>query len=122
MRLAGGVTVAVIATIIGLSAAWWFALAGLLFNGGWTTAYYWDPTESPIGVAFGVMALVVWLLLLVAAVAILRRDSSGTRMVSPVLLWSVAGVSTAAVIVVCVMVFNAPQPPSEYPLPPWNRA
>jgi len=122
MRIAGGIVLWFVATLIGASAAGWFSLAGLGWAGGFSKRYYWDETESGLTVGLGLIALVVWLVLLAASRTVLRRgslrNSTGWRAASIVL----AGVSVVTVIAVCVVAIGWPELPSEIPSPPWNRA
>lgn len=75
MRIAGGIGLWLMATLIGASAAVWFALAGLGWSGEFTKRPYWEESESEIGVGLGLIALVVWLVLLVISAAVLRHGS-----------------------------------------------
>lgn len=119
MRIAGGIALWVVATVIGLSAAGWFSLAGVGWSNGFITRPCWEEGESEIGVSFGVVALVVWLVLLVLSVFVLRGDAPATGRAGSIIA---AVVSVALVVTVCALVIAWPEPPSEYPLPPWNRA
>src|SRR3546814_1797768 len=118
MRAVGGVALWVVATLIGLSAAGWFSLAGVGWSNGFIKRSYWEANEGEIGVGFGLVALLVWLVLLLLSVFVLRGDASapGRRVGSVV----AAAISIALVVTVCVLVIAWPEPPSEYPLPPWK--
>lgn len=122
MRVGGGIALGVAATIVGAFAAFSFTLAGLIWSDGFAQGYGWEAAESGIGVAIGVASLVGWLVLLTLSMVTLlageRRRSRSAR-VAAVL---VAVVSVAVVVTLCVLALLTPQPVSEYPLPPWNRA
>lgn len=122
MRVTGGIALGIVATLVGASAAVSFALAGLVWSDGFTQGQGWEQAESTFGVTIGVASLVGWLALLAASVVTLlagkRRQLRSAR-VQAVL---VALVSVAVVVTLCVLALLTPQPPSEYPLPPWNRA
>lgn len=122
MRAVSGVLLWLIATIIGFVGAAWFALAGVGWSGGFTQKYYWEEGESEIGIGFAVISLAVWVAVLVWSVFVLRggslADSRSARTASTVL----AGISVAVVLVLCVTTIGWPEPPSEHPSPPWNRA
>ncbi|QNA93538.1 MULTISPECIES: hypothetical protein [unclassified Microbacterium] len=121
MRLFSGLLLWLVATVSGVMGAGWFSLAGLGWSGGFITRSYWDD-ESGIGVAFGIFGLVVWLGLLGASFAVLRGGAfpatRGMRIASVVLTI----VSVVAVVTVCALAIGWPEPPSEFPTPPWNRA
>lgn len=122
MRAAGGIGLWLMATLIGASAAVWFALAGLDWSGEFTKRPYWEDSESEIGVGLGVIALVVWIVLLAFSAAVLRRGSlqkSRGSHISSVLL---VIVSIAVVAGLSVLAIGWPELPSEVPSPPWNRA
>lgn len=119
MRVAGGIVLWLVATLIGASAAAWFSLAGL---GGWIRgAPLREDSESELTVGLGVIALVVWLVLLAISVVVLRRgsaqDSRGGRIASTLL--AVVRILTVGVLRVIAIAW--PELPSEIPSPPWNR-
>ncbi|MGA7148165.1 MAG: hypothetical protein WBX17_06745 [Microbacterium sp.] len=122
MRAFGGVSLWLVATIVGVVGAGWFSLAGLGWSGGFTKRYYWEDGESGYSVGFALVSLAVWVALLVWSVRVMRggslADSRAARVTSTVL----AMVSIAIVVVMCVLFIAWPETPSEYPSPPWNRA
>lgn len=122
MRVASGIVLWIVATLIGASAAFWFSLAGLGWSDGFIKRRYWEANESEITVGLGVIALVVWLVMLAVSVAVLRRgsvrDSRGWRTASIVL--AVASILTVGAL--CGVSIAWPEVPSEIPSPPWNRA
>lgn len=83
---------------------------------------YWEDSESELTVGLGVIALVVWLVLLGISVVVLRpgsaKDSRGGHTASTLL----AVVSIVTVGALCVVAIGWPELPSEIPSPPWNRA
>ena len=122
MRQVSGILLWVVATVGGVLGAGWFGLAGLGWSNGFIKRIYWDESESGIGVAFGVFGLLIWLALLGTSFAVMRGGnrppSRATRVTSAVL----TAVSVVLVVVACVLVIGWPEPPSEFPTPPWNRA
>lgn len=111
-----------IATVIGASAAFWFSIAGLGWSNGFMKRRLWEEGESDLGVGIGIVAVLVWLLLLGLSTFLLRggsprlsRDDRATSVVLP-------AVSVGVVVTLCVLAIAWPESPSEYPLPPWNRA
>lgn len=122
MRVVGGVSLSLVATIFGVVGAAWFSLAGLGWAGGFTTRYYWEEGESEIGIGFAVVSLAVWVAVLVSSTWVMRSgslaDSRGARAASSVL----AVVSIAIVVLICVLAIAWPETHSDYPSPPWNRA
>lgn len=122
MRIAGGIVLWFVATLIGASSAGWFALAGLGWSDGFIHRSFWEAGESEIGVGFGVIALVVWLVLLALSGTILRRGSlrDSRRGRTAAIVLSVASIITVAAL--CVLAIGWPELPSETPSLPWNRA
>ena len=122
MRLVGGVVLWLIATVCGVLGAGWLSLAGVGWDGGFIARSYWDDSESGIGVGFAVILLIAWLGLLGGSFAVMRggehEPSRAIRATSVVL----AVVSIAGVLALCILAVGWPEPPSEYPSPPWNRA
>lgn len=122
MRQVIGVVLWVIATVIGILGAGWFSLAGVGWAGGFIKRRYWDESESGIGIAFAVFLLVVWLGILGGSVGVMRggvRPPTGAVRVTSTML---ASISLVGVVVLCVLTIGWPEPPSEFPTPPWNRA
>ena len=122
MRQAAGVILWVVATASGVIAAAWFNLAGLGWDRGFIKRVYWDEPESGIGIAFAVFSIIVWLGMLGWSVAVMRggphSPTSAVRVTSTVL----ASVSIVGVMTLCMLTIGWPEPPSEFPTPPWNRA
>ncbi|MFK3678026.1 hypothetical protein ACI2IP_09845 [Microbacterium sp. NPDC090218] len=122
MRLFSGILLWLVATVSGIIGGAWLMLAGLGWSGGFFTRGYWEDGEGEIGVGFGVFGLLVWLGLLAASFAVLRGGAHpatrGRRIASVVL----TVVSVAVVVTVGVLSLGWPEPPSEFPSPPWNRA
>ncbi|KNY04738.1 hypothetical protein [Microbacterium sp. GCS4] len=122
MRLVGGVVLWLIATVCGVLGAGWLSLAGVGWDGGFIARSYWDDSESGIGVGFAVILLIAWLGLLGGSFAVMRggeyEPSRAIRAASIVL----AVVSIVGVLALCILAVGWPEPPSEYPSPPWNRA
>jgi len=122
MRVVGGVVLWMLATAIGIVAALWFAGAGLGWSGGFIKRGFWEDGESEFGIAFSVLLLLLWLALLGASVAVMsggRHPLSRGRRVGTIVL---ATIGLIVVVTACVISIGWPEPPSEYPLPPWNRA
>ncbi len=75
---------------------------------------------SGIAVGLGVVTLIVWAALLWPATGLVRNRhgvrSHGTLALTMTLL------SVGLVVVLCCMALAWPEPPSEFPTPPWNRA
>lgn len=122
MRQVTGILLWFVATVSGVFGAGWFGLAGVGWDGGFIKRVYWDESESGIGVGFAIFSLIVWLGLLGGSFAVMRggqqRPSRGVRVTSAVL----TAVSIIGVVVLCVLTIGWPEPPSEFPTPPWNRA
>lgn len=122
MRIVWGIVLWFVATLTGVIGAGWFSLAGLYWSGGFTTRYYWEEGEGEIGVGFAVVTLIGWALLLWAMVAVMRggrlRESRGARVAAIILVV----LSVIIVVTLCVVALVWPEPPSEFPSPPWNRA
>lgn len=99
-------------------------LAGLSLAGpGLTVIEYSDSDDSEraIGIGMGVIALVVWLVLLLSAALVGLRGGrpTGARRVT---VWIIVGLSTVVVVGTLIAVLATPPPLSEHPLPEWNRA
>ncbi|MEV4736870.1 MULTISPECIES: hypothetical protein [unclassified Microbacterium] len=125
MRLVGGVVLWLVATVCGVLGAGWLSLAGVGWDGGFIARSYWDDSESGIGVGFAVILLIAWLGLLGGSFAVMRgggyersRTMRTMRTTSIVL----AVVSIVGVLALCILAVGWPEPPTEYPSPPWNRA
>ena len=124
MRIVGGVSLATAATLIGLFGNLMLGLAGLSLAGpGLTVIEYSDSdaTERAIGIGMGIIALVIWLVLLLSAVLVGLRGGRTTR-ARRATVWIVVGLSTVLVLGTLFVVLATPPPLSEYPLPEWNRA
>ncbi|MGW8484529.1 hypothetical protein ACWGJP_15470 [Microbacterium sp. NPDC055903] len=124
MRIVGSVFLAVAAMLVGLFGIVMFGVSGLTLAGpGLTVIEYSDSDdgERSIGIGMGVVALVVWLALLVAAALVGLRGERPTH-ARRVTAWIVVGLSAALVLGALVAVLATPPPLSEYPLPEWNRA
>ncbi|WP_085482125.1 hypothetical protein [Agreia pratensis] len=122
MRVVGGMVLWVVATLSGVLAAASFSLAGLGWSGGFVERRYWEEGEGQIGVAFGVAALLTWLVLLGLSVGVFRRGAlrqSGSARATAV---GLAALSVTVVVGLCVLAIGWPEPASEIPSPPWNRA
>ncbi|EXJ51469.1 hypothetical protein AS96_09160 [Microbacterium sp. MRS-1] len=122
MRIGGGIVLGIVATVVGASAAFWFALSGLIWSGGFAHGYGWEEGESELGVALGVAGLFGWLVLLALAMVTLLAGATRRPRSSRVTATLVVVLSAAVVATLCVLALLTPQPASEYPLPPWNRA
>lgn len=119
--MTAGMLLWLLATVMGATAAAWFSLAGLGWgDDGFFTRIYWDESESGITIGFGVVALVVWGALLWPA-TVLVRNRDGVRSHS-VLALTMSLISVGIVVVLCCVALGWPEPPSEFPTPPWNRA
>lgn len=122
MRMLGGFLLWVVATLLGLLAAAGFSGAGLGWANGFIKRSFWEDGESEIGIGLSIFGLVVWLVLLgLSALTIRGGDQTASktaRVTSSVLV----ALSVAVVLVACVVSIGWPEPASEYPLPPWNRA
>lgn len=122
MRQTSGTLLWLVATVSGAFGAGWFSLAGLGWSNGFIKRIYWDESESGIGIAFAIFSLMVWLGLLIASVAVMRggahAPSRAVRVTSTVL----TVVSVVGVVTLCLLAIGWPEPPSEFPTPPWNRA
>lgn len=122
MRVVGGVVLWMSATAIGVLAALWFAGAGLGWSGGFIRRSFWEEGESEFGVAFSILLLLVWLALLGASYAVMRGGHHPPSRGRTVAAIALATISLIVVVTACVISIGWPEPPSEYPLPPWNRA
>lgn len=122
MRRASGIVLWIIATVSGVLGAAWFSLAGLGWSHGFIKRIYWDESESGIGVAFAIGHLLVWLALLAASIAVLRGGNQPSSRASKVTSVVLTTVSVVLVVIACLVAIGTPEPPSEFPTPPWNRA
>lgn len=124
VRIVGSVSLVVAATLIGLFGTFMLGVSGLTLAGpGLTVIEYSDSDDSErsIGIGMGVIALVVWLILLASAALAGLSGGPQTRM-RRVTVWIVVGLGATLVLGVLVAVLATPPPLSEYPLPEWNRA
>lgn len=99
-------------------------VAGLTLAGpGLTVLEYSDSddTERAIGVGMGIVALVVWLVLLLSA-ALVGLRGVGPLRARRATVWIAVGLSAVLVLGTLIAVLATPPPLSEYPLPEWNRA
>ncbi|WP_431075596.1 hypothetical protein [Microbacterium phyllosphaerae] len=122
MRMLGGVVLWVVATLLGLIAAAGFSGAGLGWANGFIKRSFWEDAESEIGIGLSVFGLLGWLVLLGLAALTMRGGDQTPSKVARVTSSVLVALSTAAVVVACVVSIGWPEPASEYPLPPWNRA
>jgi|GEM_PF-3421987 len=122
MRRASGILLWIVATVSGVFGAGWFSLAGVGWSGGFIKRSYWDESESGIGVGFAVVALLIWLGLLIASFTVIRGGGAAPTRAARVTSILLTGVSVVIVVVLCGMSIGWPEPPSEFPSPPWNRA
>ena len=123
MRIASGIALWIAATVIGLMSAASFSLAGLAWaDGSFFIRGYWEENEGEIGVGFAIFGLVTWVVLVIMSFVTLRggptAPSRGARVASVVLTM----ISVMAVVTLVGLAIGWPEPASEYPLPPWNRA
>lgn len=119
MRIVGSVSLATIATLIGLFGNLMLGAAGLSFAGpglsfagpGVTVIEYSDSddTERAIGIGMGIIALVVWLVLLLSAVLVGVRGGGPTR-ARRATVWIVVGLSTVLVLGTSIAVLATPPP------------
>ncbi|GAA2941972.1 hypothetical protein GCM10010458_28800 [Microbacterium luteolum] len=124
MRIVGSVSLATAATLIGLFGNLMLGLAGLSLAGPGVTVIEYsdsDDSERAIGIGMGIIALVVWLVLLFPAVLVGLRGGRPTR-ARRATVWIVVGLSTVLVLGTLFAVLATPPPLSEYPPPEWNRA
>ena len=124
VRIVGSVSLATAATLIGLFGNLMLGVAGLSLAGpGLIVIQYSDSDDSEraIGVGMGVIALVVWLVLLLSAVLLGLRGGRPTR-ARRATVWIVVGLSMVLVLGTLIPVLATPPPLNEYPLPEWNRA
>lgn len=113
MRIVGSVSLAIAATLIGLFGDLMLGVSGLSGAGpGLTVIEYSDSddTERAIGIGMGVVALIVWLVLLLSAVLVGLRGGRPTRE-RRATVWIVAGLSTLLVLGALIVVLATPPPP-----------
>lgn len=122
MRLVGGILLWLIATVSGVFGAGWLSLAGVGWDGGFIKRISWDESESGIGVGFAIFSLVVWLGLLGGAFAVMRGGQYPTPRAVRAISTILTAVSLIGVVLLVVLAVGWPEPPSEFPTPPWNRA
>lgn len=112
VRIVGSASLTIAATLIGLFGALMLGLAGLSLAGpGLTVIEYADSddTERAIGIGMGIIALVVWLVLLLSAVLVglggvhPKRERRAT-------VWSIVGLSTVLVMGALIAVLATPPP------------
>jgi len=112
VRIVGSASLTIAATLIGLFGALMLGLAGLSLAGpGLTVIEYVDSddTERAIGIGMGIIALVVWLVLLLSAVLVglggvyPKRERRAT-------VWSIVGLSTVLVMGALIAVLATPPP------------
>ncbi|MEJ1087341.1 hypothetical protein WDU99_03310 [Microbacterium sp. Mu-80] len=124
MRIVGVVSLAILATLFGLLGDLMLGVSGLTLAGpGLTVIEYSDSDdgERAIGIGMGIIALVVWVVLLLAAMPMGLRGERPTR-ARKATVWIVVGLSTILVLGPLIVVLATQPPISEYPLPEWNRA
>lgn len=124
VRIAGSISLATAATLIGLFGDFMLGLSGLSLAGpGLTVIEYSDSdyAERAIGIGMGSIALVVWLVLLLSAAFVGLRGGRPSR-ARRATVWIVVGLSAVLVLGILIAVLATPPPLSEYPLPEWNRA
>ena len=125
MRIAGAVLLGFGATLVGLFGAACFGLAGLILTGsGFEVLQYSDSDDSERGllIGFGVMSLVAWLIGLGLSAAVCLTGPEMGRRARRIALGSIVAVSAVAVVGLVSAALLTSPPPSEYPLPEWNRA
>lgn len=122
MRSVSGVLLWVVATVSGGVGAAWFSLAGLGWSNGFIKRSYWEEGESEIGVAFAVILLLVWLVLLSTSSAVMRGGSPRPARATLVTSRVLTGIGVALICTLCLLTIGWPEPPSEFPSTPWNRA
>jgi hypothetical protein len=121
VRIVGSAFLAIAATLIGLFGTLMLGAAGLSSAGpglswagpGVTVIEYSDSddAERAIGIGMGIIALVVWLILLLSAVLVGLRGDSPTRE-RRATVWSVVGLS--AVLVQGALIAALATPPPLY--------
>lgn len=111
-----------VATVCGVLGAGWLSLAGVGWDGGFIKRIYWDESESGIGVAFAVFLLVAWLGILGGSFAAMRGGQYPPTFAVRVTSTVLTAVSVVGVLALCILAVGWPEPPSEFPPPPWNRA
>lgn len=112
VRIVGSASLTIAATLIGLFGALMLGLAGLSLAGPGVTVIEYadsDDTERAIGIGMGIIALVVWLVLLLSAVLVglggvhPKRERRAT-------VWSIVGLSTVLVMGALIAVLATPPP------------
>ncbi|MCM3501158.1 hypothetical protein M3667_04590 [Microbacterium sp. P26] len=122
MRIAGGIVLVVVATVIGLFGALMLGASGVSWVSGGVNQYSdSDDSERAIGIAMGVAALIVWALLTWAAFAAVRGHRRGRQRASTVAGAVLMAVSIAVVGGATVWATSTPATVVENP-PAWNRA
>lgn len=112
VRIVGSVSLTIAATLIGLFGSLMLGAAGLSLSGpGLTVIEYSDSDDSEraIAIGMGIIALVVWLVLLLSAVLVGLggdRPTRGRR----VTVWIVVGLSTVLVLGMLITVLATPPP------------
>ncbi len=122
MRMLGGLVLWVVATLLGLIAAAGLAGAGLGWANGFIKRSFWEDVESEIGIGLSVFGLVGWLVLLGLSALTMRGGGQAPSKPARVTASVLVVLSFVVVLVACVVSIGWPEPASEYPLPPWNRA
>jgi len=122
MRHFGAIVLWLAATVSGLFGAGWLSLAGVGWADGFFKRSYWDETESGISVAFSVFGLVVWLVLLWASFGIMRAGDTQPSRAIRIASVTLVAISMGAVLIALGLALGWPEPASEFPTPPWNRA
>ncbi|WP_341955431.1 hypothetical protein [Microbacterium sp. LWH13-1.2] len=122
MRMLGGILLWVIATLLGLVSAAGFSGSGLGWANGFIKRSFWEDVESEIGVGFSIFGLVGWLVLLGLSALTIRGGEQAPSKTARVTSSVLVALSIGVVVVACVVSIGWPEPASEYPLPPWNRA
>ncbi|WP_455905561.1 hypothetical protein [Microbacterium sp.] len=107
---------------MGLIAAAGFAGAGLGWANGFIRRSFWEDVESPIGIGLSIFGLVGWLVLLGLSALTMRSGGQAPSRAARVAASVLVVLSAVVVLVACVVSIGWPEPASEYPLPPWNRA
>lgn len=119
VRIVGSASLTIAATLIGLFGALMLGLAGLSFAGpglswggpGVTVIEYADSddTERAIGIGMGIIALVVWLVLLLSAVLV-GLDGVHPKRERRATVWSIVGLSTVLVMGALIALLATPPP------------
>lgn len=112
VRIVSSASLTIAATLIGLFGALMLGLAGLSLAGpGLTVIEYADSddTERAIGIGMGIIALVVWLVLLLSAVLVGLGGVHPKRELRAT-VWSIVGLSTVLVMAALIAVLATPPP------------